>query len=57
MDARKELSYDVTDQVLARRQVEQLNQALEGRVQERTTDLPLLEAAAHLLYHPLHPNP
>jgi len=25
------------------------------RCQERTTDLPLLEAAAHLLYHQLHP--
>lgn len=27
------------------------------RCQERTTDLPLLEAAAQLLYHQLHPSP
>jgi hypothetical protein len=27
------------------------------RCQERTTDLPLLEAAAQLLYHHLHPSP
>ncbi|MDF7815213.1 PAS domain-containing sensor histidine kinase [Hymenobacter sp. YC55] len=32
-------SYDVSEQVLARRQVEQLNQELEARVQERTEQL------------------
>ena len=34
-----DFSYDVTAQVLARRQVEQLNQELETRVQERTRQL------------------
>ncbi|UYZ61419.1 PAS domain-containing protein [Hymenobacter weizhouensis] len=36
IDGLLDFSYDVTEQVLARRQVEQLNQELEARVQERT---------------------
>ena len=34
-----DFSYDVTEQVLARRQVQQLNQELENRVAERTAEL------------------
>ncbi|WP_324680067.1 PAS domain-containing protein [Hymenobacter sp. GOD-10R] len=38
IDGLLDFSYDVTEQVRARRQVEQLNQQLEARVQERTQD-------------------
>jgi signal transduction histidine kinase len=41
-------SYDVTASVRARQQVEQLNQELEARVAERTTEL---QAALHLTEH------
>ncbi|WP_375417704.1 PAS domain-containing protein [uncultured Hymenobacter sp.] len=39
IDGVLDFSYDVTEQVRARRQVEQLNQELETRVQERTAQL------------------
>jgi PAS domain S-box-containing protein len=41
-----DFSYDVTEQVLARRQVQQLNQELEVRVAERTRELVETQAAA-----------
>ncbi|UPL50235.1 PAS domain-containing sensor histidine kinase [Hymenobacter sublimis] len=39
VDGLLDFSYDVTEQVQARRQVEQLNQGLEARVQERTGEV------------------
>ena len=39
IDGLLDFSYDVTEQVLARRQVEQLNHVLEARVQVRTKEL------------------
>nr|GFD41573.1 hypothetical protein [Tanacetum cinerariifolium] len=38
-------AFDVTEQVQARQQVEQLNQALEARVQERTRQVAAAQAA------------
>jgi PAS domain S-box-containing protein len=40
-----DFSYEVTEQVLARRQVQQLNQELESRVVERTSELEAARAA------------
>jgi signal transduction histidine kinase len=44
VDGVVDFSYDVTEQVLARRQVEQLNQELEARVQRRTQQALALQA-------------
>jgi PAS domain S-box-containing protein len=41
-----DVATEVTEQVLARRQVEQLNQELEARVQQRTQQLAAAQAAA-----------
>lgn len=41
-----DFSYDVTEQVQARQQLEQLNQELEARVQERTQQLEMAQAEA-----------
>jgi signal transduction histidine kinase len=46
IDGVLDFTYDVSEQVRARRQVEQLNQELENRVQARTQEL--REANAHL---------
>ncbi|MBC6698734.1 sensor histidine kinase [Hymenobacter puniceus] len=46
IDGVMDFTYDVSEQVRARQQVEQLNQALETRVQERTQEL--RESNAHL---------
>ena len=45
VDGVLDFSYDVTEQVRARRQVQQLNQELEARVQERTQQLAAAQAA------------
>ena len=46
VDGVLDFSYDVTEQVLARRQVEQLNHELESRVQERAQQLEQAQADA-----------
>ncbi|WP_324680490.1 PAS domain-containing protein [Hymenobacter sp. GOD-10R] len=46
IDGLLDFSYDVTEQVRARRQVEQLNQQLEERVQERTHETQAARAQA-----------
>jgi signal transduction histidine kinase len=46
IDGVLDFTYDVSEQVRARRQVEQLNQELENRVQERTQEL--RDSNAHL---------
>jgi len=45
IDGVLDFSYDVTEQVLARRQLQQLNQKLESRVQERTRQLEAAQQA------------
>ncbi|WP_152981785.1 PAS domain-containing protein, partial [Hymenobacter sp. AT01-02] len=44
-----DFSYEVTEQVLARRQLQQLNQELEARVQQRTQELAASHQAAEVL--------
>ena len=50
IDGVLDFSYDVTEQVLARRQVEQLNQQLEARVQARTREVHAQQAELRRLF-------
>jgi len=50
IDGLLDFSYDVTEQVRARRQVEQLNQELETRVQERTREVEEQQAELRRLF-------
>ncbi|RYY18610.1 MAG: PAS domain S-box protein, partial [Cytophagaceae bacterium] len=53
IDGVLDFSYDVTELVLARRQVEQLNQQLEARVQERTAQLTEQQSLLRQILHQL----